>query len=763
MRSGFYTFIVITFLALISWLSFFSLQPFNISNLNEKPSNFSTLRAYEHVKNISKNPHYIGSQYHSVVRNYLIDQLEKLGLSVQTQKGFSVSGSSIVTIPENIVARIEGTSESDNALLLLSHYDSAVHSSYGASDAGSGVATILESLRAFKAKGIKPKNDIIILFSDGEEVGLQGARLFAKEHPWSKDVKLVLNFESRGSGGPSNMIVETNHGNKSLINSFSKANTEYPVASSLMYNIYKLLPNDTDSTVFREELDVPSFFFAFIDDHYDYHTAYDIPQRLDKKSLAHQGSYLEKTLDYFASTKLDELQSEKDSVYFNFPFLGIVTYPYSASPYLVGLSILLLVSGLLYGLKNKRLSTKEITQGLLAFTVMLILSFAIGYLGWNIIETAYPQYQAYLQGFTPNGHYYIIAFVLLVVSLFFFIYHKFLRYILTRNALVAPLIFWLIINFLLLIYLPGGTFFVLTSLLSTIAWFIHLRFRRFSLFLMLLLVTPVLVVSVPYIKSFPVGLGLNSIYVSCLFTTLILGLIMPVIIPLRHKIGISYIMFTSSILLLMVAHFNSNFNLERPKPNSLVYYADLDNEKAYWKSYDNMLDDWTKPYFTDVEETIDGNKKKESFESKYGNKFTHSSSANFHNIPLVELSKSHDARTYNLNIKPLEKANRITLFLENDKLRCDSIKINDIDYTNDIKNDFTTGKNRLLTYYIVDQEPINISITSDSIPKFRVVASSHTLMSNELLGVKLREDNYMPKPFILNDVISNQRRIFFKN
>jgi Zn-dependent M28 family amino/carboxypeptidase len=44
------------------------------------------------------------------------------------------------------ICRIKGSANS-KALLLLSHYDSAPHSfSRGASDAGSGVATILESV-----------------------------------------------------------------------------------------------------------------------------------------------------------------------------------------------------------------------------------------------------------------------------------------------------------------------------------------------------------------------------------------------------------------------------------------------------------------------------------------------------------------------------------------------------------------------------------------------------------------------------------------
>jgi Zn-dependent M28 family amino/carboxypeptidase len=44
----------------------------------------------------------------------------------------------------------------------------------------------------------KIKNDIIILFSDAEELGLNAA-LFVTQHKWAKDIGLVLNFEARGS------------------------------------------------------------------------------------------------------------------------------------------------------------------------------------------------------------------------------------------------------------------------------------------------------------------------------------------------------------------------------------------------------------------------------------------------------------------------------------------------------------------------------------------------------------------------------------
>lgn len=215
------------------------------------------------------------------------------------------------------------------------------------------------------------------------------------------------------------------------------------------------------------------------------------------------------------------------------------------------------------------------------------------------------------------------------------------------------------------------------------------------------------------------------------------------------------------MLLLIVAHFNSNFNSERPKPNSLVYYADLDTKKAYWKSYDNTLDNWTKPYFASKREMKGSNEKKGSFESKYSNQFVHSSTAEFYNIPLVKINKTSEDDIYNLTIKPLEKAHRITLFVDDSNIRFDTIKINNVDYTDDLKTDFTTGKSRFFTYYVVDQEPINISITCDSAPNLRVIASSYTLINNEVLGVKPRGDSHMPKPFVLNDAITNQREVNF--
>ena len=342
--------------------SFKSLMPSYSPDQDLELEAFSTDRALEHVKQLSMEPHAVGFPGHERVKDYIISELNKMGLTTTVQDGYTAGDWGNLSKATNILARIEGSGDG-KALLLLSHYDSNPHSSFGASDAGSGVATILEGIRAFLSENRTPKNDIIILISDAEELGLNGADLFVNKHPWAKDVGLVLNFEARGSGGPSYMLIETNRGNAKLIKEFKEANPKYPVANSLAYSIYKMLPNDTDLTVFREDGDIEGFNFAFIDDHFDYHTALDNYERLDRNTLAHQGSYLMPLLTHFSDADLDNLKSLSDEVYYNLPLYHVVSYPFEWIWPMFGFAVLAFVLLLFFGFKNKKLNIKEIFKG----------------------------------------------------------------------------------------------------------------------------------------------------------------------------------------------------------------------------------------------------------------------------------------------------------------------------------------------------------------------------------------------------------------
>src|SRR5690606_12859000 len=115
------------------YVSITSIIPSKISKSDAPETSFSTERALKYLEKISEKPHYIGSEAHDEVREYLITQLELLGLETHVQEGFALNEKwNVLAKPKNILARIEG-SGSGKALMLLAHYDSAPHSfSFGA-------------------------------------------------------------------------------------------------------------------------------------------------------------------------------------------------------------------------------------------------------------------------------------------------------------------------------------------------------------------------------------------------------------------------------------------------------------------------------------------------------------------------------------------------------------------------------------------------------------------------------------------------------
>ncbi len=731
-------------------------MPQALSEENIPKEEFSTVRAFAHVNEMAKEPHYVGSKAHADVRNYIIAELKKLGLHPTVQEGFTLDDSGNMSKPKNVLARIKGKNSS-KALLLLSHYDSDPHSAVGSSDAASGVATILEGTRAFLTKGEQPENDIILLLSDGEELGLNGAELFVNEHPWAKDVGLVLNFEARGSGGPSIMLLETNDGNAKLIKAFQDAGLKYPVGNSLAYSIYKMLPNDTDLTVFREDGNIQGFNFAFIDDHYDYHTENDTTENLDFNTLTHQGTYLMPLLDYFSKQDLTQITSKEDLIYFNTP-LGFHSYPFSWIFPILILIIVLFIGVLWYGFRQKMLSQQGILQGFLPFLIALVASCGATILGWIIVKWLYPHYAEIQHGFTYNGYVYISLFAFLSLGIISYTYHKFGKKITAANLSIAPLFFWVVITALAAVYLDGASFITIPVLFMIISLFILIKQKdRPSTLLYTVLAFPAVFILVPFIKLFPVGLGLKIIAVVPLLIVLIFGLLMPVFGLYKRPKWTARLFFLLTIIAFFVAHSRSDFTEERQKPNSLVYVLDADQNKANWNTYDGILDDWTKNYIKD------GNvsEAKNVMDSKYKSKITYTQEAPVKQIPmpLIETLKDttyNNLRHIDVKITPQRNVNRMEVFT-NETLYT-SLSINGLTAKHP-NNDWK----RLTSYYVSDNEPLELSFTvkPDASPELILYEASFDLMKNSLFSIPARAKNMMPRPFVLNDAIIVKKTIRF--
>lgn len=326
---------------------------------------FSTDRAMQHLKFIASEPHPVGSPHHQAVRQYLASQLEQLGFGVQFQQARS-------PIPlTNILARKAGTDPSHRAIALAAHYDSA-RLAPGAGDNGAAVSAMLETARVLMAT--PHRNDLILLLSDGEEMGLWGAKIFVQEpHPWLSDIAVLLNFDARGTRGPSIMF-ETTEKNTKLIELFAR-HAPRPVCSSLSADVYRYMPNRTDFTIFRNQTSVAGLNFAFIGGVENYHRPTDDTEHLDPNSLRHHGLLALSLAPALLAMDPDSLRSSGDSVYFDVLSLFVVHYPRSWVPYLAVLAALLAIAAIVRSIRSRRLSIAAIVSMLLHMLLTLATVF----------------------------------------------------------------------------------------------------------------------------------------------------------------------------------------------------------------------------------------------------------------------------------------------------------------------------------------------------------------------------------------------------
>lgn len=729
-------------------------------------ADFSVYRALEHVRNISKAPHYLSTKAHQEVQTYLWSQLENLGLQPELQEGYVYTKYKTMSRPVNIVARIQGR-EPGNAVLILSHYDSNPHSSLGASDAGSGVATILEGLRAFTESGNLPVNDIIICFTDNEELGLHGAKLFINQHRWAKDIGVILNFEARGSSGKSIMLVETNGKNKELITHFKKANVEQPFTNSLAYSVYKILPNDTDLTMFRIHGDKSGYNFAFIDNHFHYHTALDTYDNVNKNALQHQGNYLMALLSYFSSKPLPDLKGSEDVIYFSTPFTSLIVYPESWMIPLLGLIILLFLSVLYYGLHSKKIKISSVLISGLPFVIGLLLAAGAGFGIPQLLNLIYPGYREIVHDFPYNGHWYIYMAIALVISLLLYLYSTLQEHIEKAAYAVAPLVCWIFVCILIVLYLPGASYFEIPVLISIGLWWRQLRYPKGRGVGEVILSIPALAMIAPLIVLFPVALGIKAVVTTTVLTSLLFGLLISICTTFSREQSrnLASVLFVLAVGFGLQAHLESDFDESRPRPNSLVYLKNENTNQAIWASYDHQPDAWVLSHVDTSQREVSG----ESYDilaNKYASAFTQIWKAPGHPIESAEIKIQldtilEDKRKFYLSIQPKRNLNRIDMYIDHTE-GIEQIQVQDFDIQIPKQKVLQSLlqreiQNRLITYYVSDTLPIDLKFTFkrnvNPASTLTVYESSFDLLEHPEFEVGPRPENTIPKPFVLNDAV----------
>jgi hypothetical protein len=251
------------------------------------PGEFDAARAKQRLAAIlgDQRPHPSDTEASDVVRTSLVPQLRQMGLQPIVRDQFACNelykqrGVSCARV-RNLIAILGPAS--GKALLLNAHYDSTPIGP-GAADDGIGVATLLEVARNLRDQPLK--RPVILLFNEGEELGLVGARAFLAD-PLSRNVDSLINLEARGVRGPVNMF-ETSRPNAAPIGLFAKA-VKNPVANSLSTDVYRLLPNYTDVNTFSERGWL-TLNLAPIGNETRYHSAGDDVAALDPATVQHMG------------------------------------------------------------------------------------------------------------------------------------------------------------------------------------------------------------------------------------------------------------------------------------------------------------------------------------------------------------------------------------------------------------------------------------------------------------------------------------------
>lgn len=286
-------------LALALLIGVLTLQTPRPAPASAPAGDFSAARAMTDVREIARRPHPVGSADHARVQSLLLQRMAALGLQTSTQAGplspgavqrvERDGGSAAGVGVTNLIGVLPGRDPRLPAVALMAHYDT-VPDSAGAADDTAGVAAILETVRALRARGPVDRT-LVVLLTDGEELNLDGARVFWGGHPLRDRIGAVVNLEARGGGGRA-MMFETGRGNAETIGLFARAGVRASggvSSNSLAVFVYELMPNGTDFTIPRDR-GVQGINLAFIGRPDQYHADASTPGALDQGSVQHIGA-----------------------------------------------------------------------------------------------------------------------------------------------------------------------------------------------------------------------------------------------------------------------------------------------------------------------------------------------------------------------------------------------------------------------------------------------------------------------------------------
>lgn len=596
--------LIFLFIVVMAVISFRASLPPEIIPAGEQEE-FSAERAMQYLRKVSAEPHASGTAAHGKVRAYIAEYCKQKGLEVEIQEGVNFSTWSTgvnAAFIKNIIATWKGTDPNGKAILVVSHYDSQINTAAAADD-GAAVAAQMEVIDML-TKADRLQNDIIFLFTDSEELGLDGADYFVDHYDNIDGIGLILNFESRGNRG-SSYSFETTSENGWMLREFKKA-VKKPISNSLAYEIYKLMPNGTDFTEFKRT-GITGINSAFIDGWAYYHSPADTPDNIDQRSLQHHGDHMLGMIRHFGNMDLSQTKAS-DVIFFN-PLGGwLWIYSQSLDLPLILLTVLLWIVCAVKGNTEKRVRWKSIFAG----SGWMLLSLVVAML----LLLGYQQLTGLLAGrdstwFASNqyqmGNTLIVILGLALLS-FGLVFRKSLKGSFESIYLGALLISILLI-IPVKIFAPTGGYILYFPVLIALAvylgyLFLDIHIKKglpYAVGQMIALIIPLgLWIPMAYMIFIVFGMGLP--FGSMLFLVFFFPFLIPAY-KMVSELNVHFVIYTGILVAIagqVLLLTGKGYTDTAPKFTSLSYL--VENGKAHWYAPVASLDDWNANYLDEGEE-----------------------------------------------------------------------------------------------------------------------------------------------------------------
>jgi hypothetical protein len=605
-------------LAALTVASLWTVLPPSPAGPDAPPDQFSAARAYTHVQRIGENVHVAGSAAADDVRAYIMETLRSYGLQPQIQDAVGADsalghGYAMAHV-RNVVAVLHGSAPSV-PVVAMAHYDS-VQVSHGANDDGAGVTSLLETARAM-AQGPRPRNDVVFLFTEAEEACLCGAEAFVHDDPLALHGGVVLNMESRGSTGPAIMF-ETSFDNADVVGVYASA-VPYPVATSFAVEVYRILPNDTDFTPFRESGQYRGLNTAYIDGSAVYHSPEDQASYLDKSSLQQEGADTLALVRAFGNIDQSTLDNAGSGDVTYFPVLGLLLiYPGWLVWPLAGLAVLAVAALVLVARRRHASRVGRAAAGFGLAFIPLLLAPVVAQLFWALLVAVRPGYANMIDPWRPA---WFRGAVLALVAAVVFTWYGLLRRRIGAWPLAIGAIGWLgLLGVVLAWATPGGSYLAaLPALAAGLAAIVAVTLNPSwawarTLALALGGVVSVLVLAPTVLLFFP-ALGLATGAAAALFTALLALALLPLLESLypsasstmdlpaaQRRLAGALPGIVAGVVALACAGTGlavDHFDATHPAPAQLMYAMDTDTDQAMWVSADGSPGAWTRQFVHD--------------------------------------------------------------------------------------------------------------------------------------------------------------------